>query len=68
MAAFAGANNLDEEAARDVVAMVSVFPEYLKRAFDAIKDEYSSVHNYLNNALNVSDKDMERLRDKFLEI
>lgn len=67
MAAFAAANNLDEEAARDAVAMVSVFPEYLKRAFDAIKDEYSSVHGYLNDALGVSDKDMERLRDKFLE-
>lgn len=68
MAAFVDANNLDKEAARDAVAMVGVFPEYLKRVFDAIKGKYGSVHGYLNNALYVSDKDMARLRDKFLEI
>lgn len=68
MAAFADANNLDEEASRDAIAMVSVFPEYLNRAFDAIKDEYGSVHGYLNNALNVSDIDIERLQNRFLEI
>lgn len=67
MAAFATANNLDEEASRDAVAMVSVFPEYLNRAVNAIKDKYGSIHSYLNNALGVSDKDMERLRDRFLE-
>lgn len=68
MAAFAAANHLNEEAARDAVAMVSVFPEYLKRAFDGIKDNYGSVHGYLNNALGVSGEDMERLRNKFLEV
>lgn len=67
MAAFADANNLDKEATRDAIAMVSVFPEYLIRAFDTIKAEYGSVHGYLNNALVVSDKDMEKLRDRFLE-
>lgn len=68
MAAFADANNLDKEAKQDAIAMVSVFPEYLKRAFDAVKAEYGSVHGYLNNALCVSDEDMERLRERFLEI
>lgn len=67
MTAFAAANNLDEEAARDAIAMVSVFPEYLKRALDAVKNEYGPVYSYLNNASGVSDKDMERLRDRFLE-
>lgn len=67
MAALAGDNNLDEEATRDVIAMVSVFPEYLIRAFDSIKARYGSAHGYLNNALGVSDKAMERLRNRFLE-
>ena len=68
MTAFAAANNLDKEATRDAIAMVSVLPEYLQRAFDAIKDEYGSVHRYLNDGLGVSDKDMEKLRDRFLEV
>lgn len=67
MTAFAAVNNLDKEATRDAIAMVSVLPKYLKRAFDAIKDEYGSVHRYLNDGLGVSDKDMEKLRDRFLE-
>lgn len=68
MAAFAGVNNLNEEAVQDAIAMVSVLPEYLNRAFEAITDEYGSVHSYLNKALGVSDKDIERLRDRFLEV
>ena len=68
MATFATANSLDKEAAWDAIAMVSVFPEYLNRAIDAIKGRYGSVYEYLNNALKVSDKDMDKLREKFLEI
>lgn len=67
MKSFAVANNLNKETAREAVAMVSVFPEYLKRAFDAVKNEYGSVSSYLENALGVSDSDMEGLRDRFLE-
>lgn len=68
MTAFAAANHLDDEAARDAIAMASVFPEYLNRAFDAIKDGYGSIYSYINNALDVTGKDMERLRDRFLDV
>lgn len=63
MAAFVAANHLGAEAARDAIAMVNVFPEYLKRTFDGIKDKYGSVHSYLNNALGVSDIDINRRRE-----
>ena len=68
MAVLADKNGLGGEAMRDAIAMVSVFPEYLMCALGSIKAEYGSVYGYLKNALGVSDKDMERLQDRFLEV
>lgn len=41
--------------------------EHLTKAFDVVKTQYGSIHDYLNNQLGVSDEDIQILRDKYLE-
>lgn len=36
-------------------------------ALDTVKEQYGSIHDYLNNQLGVSDDDIKALRDKYLE-
>ena len=57
----------DENALREIKAVGGVNEEYLEAAFNSVKEEYGSVHAYLSNQLGVSDEDMKKLQDKYLE-
>lgn len=57
----------DEAVINEAQAMAGVKGEYLTAAFDAVKAEYGSVQNYIRNQLGVSDDEIERLRDMYLE-
>ena len=47
--------------------MMELKPSYITAIFDTISDKYGSLDNYLEKQLNVSNKDILLLRDKFLE-
>lgn len=57
----------DENALKEIKATGGVNEEYLEAAWDSIKEEYGSIHAYLNHQLGVSDEDMKKLQDKYLE-
>lgn len=61
------AMDCDENTLKEIKAVGGVNEEYLEAAFNSVKEEYGSVHAYLNNRLGVSDEDMKRLQDKYLE-
>lgn len=49
-------------------AMAGVKGEYLAAAFEAVKQEYGSISDYIRNQLGVSDEALQQLRDKYLEV
>lgn len=58
----------DEQRARTVSLLTTgVDGEHLTKAFDVIKSQYGSIHDYLNNQIAVSDEDIKKLQDKYLE-
>lgn len=46
---------------------VSVNSEYFSQALDMLEKEYGSLHNFITDALLLSDEDMEILRERYLE-
>ena len=56
--------NINEGVAKDVL---SVKKEYLDATFNAIKQQYGSVDNFLKNQIGLDDHDIQTLKDKFLE-
>lgn len=57
----------DEKAVNEAQAIAGVKGEYLTAAFDAVKSEYGSVQDYIKNQLGVSDEEIERLKNMYLE-
>lgn len=57
----------DEDVVKEMKAVGGVNEEYLESTFDSIKKEYGSVHDYLSDQLGVSDEDMKKLQDRYLE-
>lgn len=57
----------DENALKEIKAVGGVNEEYLEATWNSIKEEYGSVHDYLNHQLGVSDEDMKKLQDQYLE-
>lgn len=57
----------DESAVNEAQAIAGVKGEYLTAAFDAVKSEYGSIQDYIKNQLGVSDDEIEKLRDMYLE-
>ena len=57
----------DDAVVAEAQAMAGVKGEYLKAAFDAVKEEYDSVEDYIRNQLGVSDEALSQLREKYLE-
>lgn len=57
----------DKSAVNEAQAMAGVKGEYLTAAFEAVKTEYGSIQDYIKNQLGVSDEDIEKLRDMYLE-
>ena len=57
----------DEAVINEAQAMAGVKGEYLTAAFEAVKTEYGSIQDYIKNQLGVSDEDIEKLRDMYLE-
>lgn len=41
--------------------------EHLAKAFEAVKNQYGSIHDYLNNQLGISDEEIKKLQDKYLD-
>lgn len=59
---------LSDEETKEYVGLVgSVSEDFLRLALDSVEAEYGSVQDYLKNQLDLSDEDMETLRDLFLE-
>ena len=40
---------------------------YIETAFKTAEDKYGSLENFIRNGLNISDEDIQKLRNKFLE-
>lgn len=57
----------DDTVINEAQAMAGVKGEYLTAAFDAVKSEYGSIQDYIKNQLGVSDKEIAKLRDMYLE-
>lgn len=57
----------DEAVVNDALAMAGVNGEYLKNAFDKVKEQYGSVDDYIRNQLGVSDEEREKLKEMYLE-
>lgn len=50
----------------DVWPSLGVRPEYLKHLYDTVESKYGSVDRYLQDALGLSNDDIERLRARYL--
>ena len=57
----------DDAVVGEAQAIVGVKGEYLTAAFDAVKEEYGSIEDYIRNQLGVSDEALHQLREKYLE-
>lgn len=47
--------------------LLGVEREYIETAFHTAEEEYGSIENFIKNGLNISDEDIKKLRNKFLE-
>ena len=47
--------------------LLGVEREYIETAFRTAEEEYGSLENFIKNGLNISDEDIKKLRNKFLE-
>ena len=47
--------------------LLGVEREYIETAFHTAEEEYGSLENFIKNGLNMSDEDIKKLRNKFLE-
>lgn len=56
-----------EEEVNAVKALAGVSVEYMKEALELIDSEYGSMHDYLNNQLDVSDEEIAVLQARYLE-
>lgn len=56
----------DDAVVGEAQAIVGVKGEYLTAAFDAVKEEYGSIEDYIRNQLGVSDEALHHLREKYL--
>lgn len=61
------AGGYDEAVVREAQAMAGVKGEYLKAAFDAVKQEYGSIENYLRSQLGLDEEKQQLLREKYLD-
>lgn len=57
----------DDSVINEAQAMAGVKGEYLTAAFEAVKTEYGSIQDYIKNQLGVSDEEITKLRDMYLE-
>lgn len=57
----------DDSVINEAQAMAGVKGEYLTAAFEAVKTEYGSIQDYIKNQLGVSDEEIKKLRDMYLE-
>ncbi|MBT8149078.1 MAG: tyrosine-protein phosphatase [Gammaproteobacteria bacterium] len=58
-------NNSEYDLAR-LQPMLEVQPEYINAAFHAIDEQWGDTETYINQALQVTDAELQALRDKFL--
>lgn len=56
-----------EEEIKVIRTFIGVYPPYFEDALDLIDREYGSLQDYLRNQLLTSDKDIEILRERYLE-
>ena len=47
--------------------LLGVEREYIETAFQAAEEKYGSLENFIRDGLNISDKDIQKLRNKFIE-
>lgn len=57
----------DDAVVGEAQAIVGVKSEYLTAAFEAVKEKYGSIEDYLRNQLGLSEEAQNRLREKYLE-
>ena len=47
--------------------LLGVEREYIETAFQTAEEKYGSLENFIRNGLNISDEDIQKLRNKFIE-
>ena len=54
----------DAEILRPLIGVEQI---YIETAFETAEEEYGSLENFIRDGLNISDEDIQKLRNKFLE-
>jgi len=57
----------DAKIIEGVYAVVGANSSYMGKMFDAINEKYGSMDNFLKEAIGLTDKDVTKLRDMYLE-
>ncbi|WP_186843773.1 tyrosine-protein phosphatase [Acetobacterium tundrae] len=57
----------DAKIIEGVYAVVGANSSYMEKMFDAINEKYGSMDNFLKEAIGLTDKDVTKLRDMYLE-
>jgi protein-tyrosine phosphatase len=47
--------------------LIGVEQIYIETAFETAEEQYGSLENFIRDGLNISDEDIQKLRNKFLE-
>ena len=47
--------------------LLGVEREYIETAFQTAEEKYGSLENFIRDGLNISDEDIQKLRNKFIE-
>ena len=54
----------DAEILRPLIGVEQI---YIETAFETAEEQYGSLENFIRDGLNISDEDIQKLRNKFLE-
>lgn len=50
-----------------ILALLNVKPQYITGAMESIKQEYGNIENYFTKALNISEEQIQQLKNKYLQ-
>lgn len=50
----------------DIMALAGVHPTYIEAAYDGIEAEHDGIDHYLRDALGLTDRDLQHLRERYL--
>jgi protein-tyrosine phosphatase len=55
-----------EQVIENMDILYTVYPQYIDRVFEVIKEDYGSIERFIRKALYLTPKTVENLREKYL--